>query len=1563
MSLTREEFLEVIKGYENQPFKITCNGKISPPVKYDRALSNSVVVLSNGKPVTYKYDDIDITFDLDGEAEANDVSVSKPLSEKNDVPLVKSKLSTYIDEAKRIIRVHDFSLVDNEEKIKTAIRGTILEKEWLRSQNMIKDAKKNHVLSEKIKTVISRFEHLPESYVCVEYYLIFGDLLALDNDYANASLQFEIAGDYQNAAYYAAQCGIDSDKYLIEIFRKWIMSEKEYNKYVIASFMSLCYSMHYGRKCAETIAKIKYQDTPLDIQKIIKQGLILNLSNYILDESEGISLINDSIQNLLDRLLKESASEQYEPDKIEKIKHADQIKDPFNGARAWKEKVQSGYIIKAFSTYGFVGKEKGDARGVYFQSKDIASKEMVNILSSRPQAIVDLKVVYKLHKGCSPDKDRAVNIEPAEDLDEFLQKKGINITFKTKVKTSEEKLILNPDAVEEVDEAEVERMIRSKTPSAALQFFATTNRPLHALNVLERSSGSFTYDKYVKHKIQLLQRTRSNDDELISLLKYTISTSTDGAYIAHNLYFLGQVQYRCKLYNDVIVTMTEFFKYERFFKALTQKSDPQFLISIAYYMVRDYSNADTYANKLLKAGAHVEEAKKILARTFATKESIDDNEADYSLQFDSEVALTPYIDKLVDSFSFRLISVRDVPSDFDPSLSECTVEQAQDYIQSLIKYHKRSEQRNNPNAAIAIAKIQKWLLQQSSGEEKEQIEDSLRTYVSTALQIMARNSLQQSGVDIRVNLFYRMQQYKMSIQKTKNKLFNAYVNAHFGEKQMDNLDPAAKMDLGRTNPLLMMSDLLFLMSDMEICEVEDASEQIKKICKILESRTDRNEFITAIHKILDKVNCSYTATDKMYSKIISGSKAFQTWLNNNKKTIRDNAAKEHWEELSDALKNLDKTLLSEYECDYLGQVREITNILIDVDKNTQTAMKQNVLNQSRNQLNELIEKLQEEPTFILYSLFDDVLNIMNTSVRSSLAKVMANKPDIEPVGTLQMNLGLTDSKEFTLPLEFSSKPPSVQARNLKLKIKKVTDGVSFISQLPEAQNVDEGKNYSKSLKFRLDNSSIDQVDITIEVEYSFDTFDTFTDYTNEKRSCSFPYTVTFREVESIPNKYRPYAGKQTVRDESMFFGRETLIRKLYDSISTKNSENRDVLNGGNGVVLYGQRRSGKTSILYHLKEKIIKNMKNTIVVDFGGASKAIDDKENSEGMNEKDIQQSNSVMTLQNMYFTIICEVKEFIRKTDTDIFNKLKEDIRAYENENNEKFFPNSESFENAQNPQMIFNAFLDRFRSVARVDDPINGFRIVIIIDEFTYFNEAIEKKKLPYNFMEKLKGIVSDSFITMVIAGQDNMVEFMERYMNEFSSFQREWVTFLEKDASFKMVTEPIGEERIDPESVEKLYRFTAGSPYLLMLICCKLVDWMNENKIYKLESSLLDDFLADEYMKDYEFKEDLLEPQFKDAGRIEWTEKIKLVLGLIARQNSKKVSPKVIPWTEFDDYATINDDMLKDREVLPNEMHEILERLVKRQVIEKQEGSSNRFRIKIPLCREWILRRGGSKYGNE
>ena len=310
----------------------------------------------------------------------------------------------------------------------------------------------------------------------------------------------------------------------------------------------------------------------------------------------------------------------------------------------------------------------------------------------------------------------------------------------------------------------------------------------------------------------------------------------------------------------------------------------------------------------------------------------------------------------------------------------------------------------------------------------------------------------------------------------------------------------------------------------------------------------------------------------------------------------------------------------------------------------------------------------------------------------------------------------------------------------------------------------------------------------------------------------------------------------------------------------------------------------------------------------------------------------------------------------------ELYQKIKEHDQEASLPLFPDTSAFMGETNHQLLFNDFMKRFARIARSSDHTCGFRIAILIDEFTYFNTAIQRKKLPENFMEIWKGIVSNSYISLIVAGQDNMVEFIEQYVNEFSSFHREWVTFLNKEASYKMITEPIGDERIDVDAAEKLYCVTAGSPFLLMDICSNLVEWMNKNKILRLSGSLPDDFLAGEYMKNYDFKEDLLEPQYKDAGRLDLTDNIKLVLGLIARSTSKRVSPNLIPWGEFEQYAIIKDDMLEERGISAACMREILNRLIKRQVIELQEGYQNKYRIKIPLCREWILRRGGTDYGN-
>ena len=61
--------------------------------------------------------------------------------------------------------------------------------------------------------------------------------------------------------------------------------------------------------------------------------------------------------------------------------------------------------------------------GVKFNLYNIASKEITELITASPQAIIGLKVVYRLNKGVESYYDTAENVEPAENLEEFIQKK------------------------------------------------------------------------------------------------------------------------------------------------------------------------------------------------------------------------------------------------------------------------------------------------------------------------------------------------------------------------------------------------------------------------------------------------------------------------------------------------------------------------------------------------------------------------------------------------------------------------------------------------------------------------------------------------------------------------------------------------------------------------------------------------------------------------------------------------------------------------------------------------------------------------------------------------------------------------------------------------------------------------------------------------------------------------------------------------------------------------------------------------------------------------------------
>ena len=66
--------------------------------------------------------------------------------------------------------------------------------------------------------------------------------------------------------------------------------------------------------------------------------------------------------------------------------------------------------------------------------------------------------------------------------------------------------------------------------------------------------------------------------------------------------------------------------------------------------------------------------------------------------------------------------------------------------------------------------------------------------------------------------------------------------------------------------------------------------------------------------------------------------------------------------------------------------------------------------------------------------------------------------------------------------------------------------------------------------------------------------------------------VAERQQEAIERRFNPYISGEPVRQPTMFFGRDELLRRIFNALHQ------------NSIMIHGQRRMGKTTLLYQLAE-------------------------------------------------------------------------------------------------------------------------------------------------------------------------------------------------------------------------------------------------------------------------------------------------------------------------------------------------------------------------------------------
>lgn len=406
---------------------------------------------------------------------------------------------------------------------------------------------------------------------------------------------------------------------------------------------------------------------------------------------------------------------------------------------------------------------------------------------------------------------------------------------------------------------------------------------------------------------------------------------------------------------------------------------------------------------------------------------------------------------------------------------------------------------------------------------------------------------------------------------------------------------------------------------------------------------------------------------------------------------------------------------------------------------------------------------------------------------------------------------------------------------------------------------------------------------------------------------SFPILLYSKDdFTDINNPYADYAEGGIVGNPDMFYGRKELISRVSTTLKESYLQSKC-------VVIYGQKRAGKSSILHHLTKAIESD--NTLTIDVGNIASALDEK--------------SQVPVLYQILWGILRKLRDAIDDRIDVGYPKLNIEL------------PKEKEFYSHPTPLMYF---VDIFRDFQRQSSRMirwKNIRPVVLIDEFSYVFNQINKGNLSSEFMKNWKAILQNNFFNAVLVGQDVMPKFKDRFPNEFGTTQDEQVSYLRREDAIRLIEDPIrledGSSRYREKAIERILDLTAGSPFYIQIICNRLVQYMNREHVSLVTDADVEQIKSELMTGAYSLGPDkfdnLINSGDTSSDAIDDVDIIE-VLTAIA------VNSRTGPCSRFN---------IACETQVP--IDDILEDLVRRRVLERERD--NYYRITVGLFKEWLV----------
>lgn len=269
----------------------------------------------------------------------------------------------------------------------------------------------------------------------------------------------------------------------------------------------------------------------------------------------------------------------------------------------------------------------------------------------------------------------------------------------------------------------------------------------------------------------------------------------------------------------------------------------------------------------------------------------------------------------------------------------------------------------------------------------------------------------------------------------------------------------------------------------------------------------------------------------------------------------------------------------------------------------------------------------------------------------------------------------------------------------------------------------------------------------------------------------------------------PYIVGNPIKSKEMFFGRlddfEYIKRKLLGGV-------RSYI-----IVFCGERRSGKTSILFQVLNGELGEHFLPIMIDM----------------------QTMAGLQSEGEFFEKIA--KEIFKALDKNSINPQDYNFLLEET-----------------SPYKVFDKLLDDIH--ARYPDK----NILFLIDEYELIESKIGEGSLNKNFIPYLAGVLeSERKISFLFTGSKKLDERKAPYWNIlFAKSLYRNVSFLSKNDTVRLITDPIKEYvSYDEEVINRIYRLTAGQPFYTQVVCQNIVDHLNETQKNFVDSGDLDEIV--------------------------------------------------------------------------------------------------------------------------